>query len=141
MRQDPIPILHHLASNRGISGLIGFPEISPPQIEKKYESSNYEKENKTFCFCFQELDFLLTPSLSNQHSRNQPTRIDNRICLHEELLLRGLFCLQETLCRPPSGISYKYGKAATSLTWGKHKEKNSNDHTDGIPLFVMPVVS
>jgi hypothetical protein len=65
MRQDPIPGLLHFSGNNGISGLIGLPQIPPPQIEKKEKSPNGEEDKKISCPYFHELNASLESSLKN----------------------------------------------------------------------------
>jgi hypothetical protein len=66
---------------------------------------------------------------------------DNHMCLREEPLHRCLFGLLENFCTSPGGIYYKFGKVVVGSTGGKQKRKNNIERIDGIPLFVMPVVS
>jgi hypothetical protein len=69
------------------------------------------------------------------------SRNDSRMCLRKELLHRCLFGLLENSCTSPGGIYYRYGKVVLGSTWGKQKRKSNIGRIDGIPLFVMPVVS
>jgi hypothetical protein len=66
---------------------------------------------------------------------------DNHMRLRKGPLHRCLFGLLENFCTSPSGIYYKYGKVVVASTWGKQKRKSNIERIDGIPLFVMPVVS
>jgi hypothetical protein len=66
---------------------------------------------------------------------------DNRMCLRKEPLHRCPFGLLENFCTFLSGIYHKFGKAVVASTWGKQKRKSNIERIDGIPLFVMPVVS
>jgi hypothetical protein len=80
---------------------------------------------------------------SNEMEDNERgvSRNDNHMCLRKEPLHRCLFGLLENFCTPPSGIYHKYGKVVVASTWGKQKPKSNIERIDGIPLFVMPVVS
>lgn len=80
---------------------------------------------------------------SNETEKNERgvSRNDNHMCLRKEPLHRCLFGLLENSCTSPSGIYHKYGKVVASSTWGKQKRKSNIERIDGIPLFVMPVVS
>ena len=69
------------------------------------------------------------------------TRNDNHRCLRKEPLHRCLFGLLENFCTSPSGNYYRCGKVVLASTWGKQKRKSNIGRIDGIPLFVMPVVS
>jgi hypothetical protein len=66
---------------------------------------------------------------------------DNHMCLRKEPLHRCLFGLLENFCTSPNGIYYKFGKVVVASTSGKQKRKSNIERIDGIPLFVMPVVS
>jgi hypothetical protein len=66
---------------------------------------------------------------------------DNHMYLRKEPLHRCLFGLLENFCTSPGGIYYKFGKVFVVSTWGKQKRKSNIERIDGIPLFVMPVVS
>jgi hypothetical protein len=80
---------------------------------------------------------------SNEMEDNQEgvSRNDNHMCLRKEPLHRCLFGLLGNFCTSPIGICYKYGKVVVASTWGKQKRKSNTERIDGIPLFVMPVVS
>jgi hypothetical protein len=69
------------------------------------------------------------------------SRNDNHMCLRKEPLHRCLFGLWENFCTSPSGNYYRYGKVVVASTRGKQKRKSNIERIDGIPLFVMPVVS
>jgi hypothetical protein len=66
MRQNPIPGLLHFPGDNGISSLIGLPQISPSQIEKKEKSSNGEDDKKIFCPYFHEFNASLESPLKNE---------------------------------------------------------------------------
>jgi hypothetical protein len=80
---------------------------------------------------------------SNEMEDNKEgvSRNDNHMCLRKEPLHRRPFGLLENFCTSPTGIYYKYGKVVAASTWGKQKRKSNIERIDGIPLFVMPVVS
>ncbi len=80
---------------------------------------------------------------SNEMEDNKEgvSRNDNHMCLRKEPLHRCPFGLLENFCTSPTGIYYKYGKVVAASTWGKQKRKSNIERIDGIPLFVMPVVS
>jgi len=80
---------------------------------------------------------------SNEMEDNERSvsRNDNHMCLRKEPLHQCLFGLLENFCTSPSEIYYKYGKLVVASTWGKQKRKSNIERIDGIPLFLMPVVS
>lgn len=80
---------------------------------------------------------------SNEMEDNERgvSRNDSHMCLRKEPLHRCLFGLSGNFCTSPSGIYYKYGKVVVASAWGKQKRKSNIERIDGIPLFVMPVVS
>ncbi len=80
---------------------------------------------------------------SNETEDNERgvSRTDNHRCLRKEPLHRCLFGLLENFYTSPSGIYYKYGKVVVASTRGRQKRKSNIERIDGIPLFVMPVVS
>jgi hypothetical protein len=83
---------------------------------------------------------LLESNEREDHGRGV-SRNDNHMCLRKEPLHRCLFGLLENFYTCPSGIYYTYGKVVVASTWGKQKRKSNIERIDGIPLFVMPVVS
>jgi len=83
---------------------------------------------------------LLESNETEDNERGVPQN-DSHMCLRKEPLHRYLFGLLENFCTSPGGIYYKYGKVAVASTWGKQKRKSNIERIDGIPLFVMPVVS
>ena len=83
----------------------------------------------------------LLESNGMEDNKKGVTRNDNHRCLRKEPLYRCLSGLLENFCASPTGIYYKYGKVVVASTWGKQKRKSNIERIDGIPLFVMPVVS
>ena len=69
------------------------------------------------------------------------SRSDNHRCLRNEPPHQCLFGLLENVYTFPVGIYYRYGRVVLASTWGNEKRMNNTGHIDGIPLFVMPVVS
>jgi hypothetical protein len=45
MHKNPIPSVHHLPGNLGVTGLIWIPEIPSAQIDKIKDKTDSDKEN------------------------------------------------------------------------------------------------
>jgi hypothetical protein len=84
--------------------------------------------------------YLIEWNEMEDHERGL-SRNDNRRYLRKKSLHRCLVGLSESSCTSPGGIYYRCGKVLLASTWGNEKRKSNIGRIDGIPLFVMPVVS